>query len=136
MVFMAKKSYEVRDISLSEFGKLNIEYAQSCMPIMQTIQKRFEKEKPFRGLTIGMALHVTKETAILVKTLIAGGANVAIAGCNPLSTQDDVAAALASDGVMVFAKKAKQKKNTMSILIVFLIKTQILQSMMGVIWFL
>ncbi len=110
MVFMAKKSYEVRDISLSEFGKLNIEYAQSCMPIMQTIQKRFEKEKPFRGLTIGMALHVTKETAILVKTLIAGGANVAIAGCNPLSTQDDVAAALASDGVMVFAKKGETKE--------------------------
>lgn len=99
--------YEVKDIGLAEQGRLNIEYAERNMPIMLTIKKRMEKEKPFEGKTIGLALHVTKETAVLVRTLVAGGAKVAIASCNPLSTQDDVAAALAKDGIAVFAKKGE-----------------------------
>ena len=99
--------YEVKDIGLAEQGKLNIEYAERNMPIMLTIKKRMEKEKPFEGIGIGLALHVTKETAVLVRTLVAGGAKVSIASCNPLSTQDDVAAALAEEGIAVFAKKGE-----------------------------
>ena len=99
--------YTVKDIALAEPGRLKIEYAERQMGALLKVRERFEKEKPFAGLTIGMALHVTKETAVLVRTLRAGGAVVAIAGCNPLSTQDDVAAALAEEGVAVFAHKGQ-----------------------------
>ncbi|MFH0885110.1 MAG: adenosylhomocysteinase, partial [Candidatus Micrarchaeota archaeon] len=99
--------FEVKDMALAGQGKLNIEYAERNMPIMLMIRKRFAKELPFKGMRIGMALHVTKETAVLVRTLREGGAQVAIAGCNPLSTQDDVAAALAQEGIAVFAKKGE-----------------------------
>ena len=99
--------YEVKDMALAAQGALNIEYAERNMPAMMRIRGRFAKEQPFRGLTVGLALHVTKETAVLVRTLRAGGAKIAIAGCNPLSTQDDVAAALAGEGVAVFAKKGE-----------------------------
>ncbi|MDD5147951.1 MAG: adenosylhomocysteinase, partial [Candidatus ainarchaeum sp.] len=87
--------YDVKDIKLAEQGRMNIEYAEMQMPALMEIKKRFEKEKPLKGIRVGMALHITKETANLVYTLMAGGAEVAITGCNPLSTQDDVAAALA-----------------------------------------
>ncbi len=103
-------NYAVRDLSLAEQGKLNIEYAETKMAALLAIRDRFAKEKPFAGMTIALALHVTKETAVLVRTLIAGGAKVAISGCNPLSTQDDVAAALAKEGVYVFAKKGESKE--------------------------
>ncbi len=102
--------YEVRDIALAPQGRLNIEYAERNMPAMGRIRARFAKERPLRGMGVGLALHVTKETAVLVRTLIAGGAKVAIAGCNPLSTQDDVAAALAEEGVAVFAKKGESRE--------------------------
>jgi len=102
--------YEVKDLGLAGQGKLNIEYAERNMPIMEKIKKRFRKEKPFKGMTIGLALHVTKETAVLVRALAAGGAKVAIASCNPLSTQDDVAAALAKEGISVYAKKGESTK--------------------------
>src|SRR5262249_32056598 len=102
--------YEVKDIGLSRSGELNIQYAQRNMPIMGRIAERFRKERPFNGMRIGMALHVTKETAVLVRTLRDGGASVAVASCNPLSTQDDVAAALAAEGVAVFAKKGETKE--------------------------
>ena len=102
--------YEVKDMGLAEQGQLNVEYAEKFMPIMKKIKDRFMKEQPFRGMTIGLALHVTKETAVLVRTLVAGGAKVAIASCNPLSTQDDVAAALAKDGIHVYAKKGENKE--------------------------
>jgi len=95
--------HEVKDISLADQGRLKIEWAEEHMPVLMQIRKKFENEKPFKGLTIGMALHVTKETAVLVRTLKAAGAKVAITGCNPLSTQDDVAAALAYEGINVFA---------------------------------
>jgi len=103
--------FEVKDISLAEQGKLNIYYAESKMPIMMKIRERFAKELPFKGMVIGLALHVTKETAVLVRTLIAGGAKVAITGCNPLSTQDDVAAALAKEGINVYAKKGESRED-------------------------
>ena len=73
------------------------------MPVLNLIKSRFEKEKPLKGLTLGACLHVTKETAVLVQALTAGGAKIALCGSNPLSTQDDVAAALADDGIHVFA---------------------------------
>ncbi|OQX21796.1 MAG: adenosylhomocysteinase [Candidatus Altiarchaeales archaeon A3] len=97
------KGYKVKDINLAENGKNMIEWAEDHMPVLMEIKKEFEEKKPLKGITVGFALHVTKETAVLVKTLIAGGAKVAIAGCNPLSTHDDVAAALASEGVNVYA---------------------------------
>ncbi len=102
--------YEVKDISLAEQGRMQVEYAESQMMALAVVKKRFEKEKPLKGLRIGMALHVTKETAVLVQTLIAGGAEIAITSCNPLSTQDDVAASLAKDGVQVFAMKGETKQ--------------------------
>lgn len=102
--------YEVKNIGLAGQGKLNIEYAERNMPIMMKIKARFHKEQPFKGMTIGLALHVTKETAVLVRTLVAGGASVSIASCNPLSTQDDVAAALAEEGIRVYAKKGESKE--------------------------
>ena len=92
-------NYEVKDLSLANQGKMNIEIAESHMGALLSIKKRFEKEKPLKGIRVGLALHITKETAVLVRTLIAGGAEVAITGCNPLSTQDDVAAALADEKV-------------------------------------
>ncbi len=101
------KTYEVKDISLAEEGKKKLEMAEMEMGALLKIRERFMKEKPFKGITIGLALHVTKETAILVRTLMAGGAKVAITGCNPLSTQDDVAAALAKEGVHVWAYKGE-----------------------------
>ena len=102
--------FKVKDESLAKQGALNIEWAESQMGSLLEIRKRFEKEKPLKGLTIGMALHVTKETAALVRTLETGGAKVYITGCNPLSTQDDVAAALAKAGTNVFAHKGESKQ--------------------------
>src|SRR3989338_2627184 len=102
----------VRDPSQAEQGRLNIEIAERRMGALLKVRDRFAKEKPFAGLTIGMALHVTKETAVLVQTLTAGGAKVAITGCNPLSTQDDVAAALAEEpNVLVWAYKGESKED-------------------------
>jgi len=88
-------------------GKLKIEWAAQYMPVLAAIKKQFEKKKPFTGMTIGMALHVEAKTANLVSTLAAGGAEVYITGCNPLSTQDDVADALNDvRNVHCFAKRA------------------------------
>jgi len=98
----------VKDPALAEQGRLNLEIAEKRMGALMKVRERFAKEQPFKGLTIGMALHVTKETGMLVKTLTAGGAKVAITGCNPLSTQDDVAAALAEEeNVLVWAYKGE-----------------------------
>lgn len=105
------KTFEVKDISLAEQGRKNCEWAEREMGALLKVRSRFLKEKPLKGVRIGMALHVTKETAILVRTLIAGGAEVAITGCNPLSTQDDVAAALAEEGVNVWAYKGETKED-------------------------
>lgn len=95
--------FRVRDLSLADRGELLIEWASRHMPVLNQIRERFSIERPLEGLRIGACLHVTKETAVLVKTLIAGGADVALCGSNPLSTQDEVAAALAKMGVKVYA---------------------------------
>ena len=95
--------FQVKDKSLAPQGHLQIEWASNHMPVLNQIKTRFAKEKPLKGLTLGACLHVTKETAVLVETLVAGGAKVALCGSNPLSTQDDVAAALADEGINVFA---------------------------------
>lgn len=105
------QEYSVKDLSLASQGLLNIEFAEREMGALMKVRERFAREKPLKGLRVGMALHVTKETAVLVKTLVAGGADVAICGCNPLSTQDDVAAALAKLGIKVFAHKGESKED-------------------------
>ncbi|MET1128878.1 MAG: adenosylhomocysteinase [Thermoproteota archaeon] len=95
----------VKDLGLADQGRAQIEWAEQHMPVVaKHIRERFQREKPLEGVTVGAVLHVTKETAALVRTLEAGGARVYLAASNPLSTQDDVAAALAShDGVDVCA---------------------------------
>jgi len=97
------EDFKVKDASLAPKGLLQIEWASKHMPVLNQIKKRFNKEKPLEGVTLGACLHVTKETAVLVDALLAGGAKVALCGSNPLSTQDDVAAALAEKGIHVFA---------------------------------
>jgi len=96
-------NYKVKDESLAEKGFLQIEWASKHMPVLNQIKKRFSQEKPLKGVTLGACLHVTKETAVLVGAFLAGGAKVALCGSNPLSTQDEVAAALAQLGVHVYA---------------------------------
>ena len=105
------EDYQVKDINLAESGEKNIEFAKLHMGALMRLKERFAEEKPLTGVKIGMALHVTKETANLVETLIAGGAEVAITGCNPLSTQDDVAAALAKKGIKVWAHKGESRED-------------------------
>jgi adenosylhomocysteinase len=95
--------FKVKDMSLAEQGKLLIDWASAHMPVLNKVKSRFEKQRPLKGVTIGACLHVTKETAVLVQALKAGGAEVALCGSNPLSTQDEVAAALAQLGVHVYA---------------------------------
>jgi adenosylhomocysteinase len=95
---------------LTQQGKNNIALAQENMGALMKLHERFKREKPLEGLRIGMALHITKETANLVKTLIAGGADVAVAGCNPLSTQDDVAQAMRSEGIKAYGFKGESSE--------------------------
>jgi adenosylhomocysteinase len=103
--------YDVKDIKLANQGKLKIEWAEATMPVLRLIKKRFQREKPFKGLRVTACLHVTTETANLMKTLQAGGAQVQLCASNPLSTQDDVAAALVKhDGIPVFAIKGEDNK--------------------------
>lgn len=105
------ENYEVKNIKLAEQGKKNIAWAESQMGALLKVKERFEKEKPLEGIRIGSCLHITKETAVLIKTLIAGGADVASCSCNPLSTQDDVAAALAEEGIKIWAYKGETKED-------------------------
>lgn len=95
--------YKVKDKSLAPRGRLQIEWAEKHMPVLMLIRERFSKDKPLKGIRVGAVLHVTKETAVLVKTLKAGGAEVYLAASNPLSTQDEVAAALVEEGIHVYA---------------------------------
>jgi adenosylhomocysteinase len=105
------EQFQVKDQTLAAQGKLNIEWAATHMPVLAQIKSRFIKEQPFKGLTLGACLHVTKETAVLVEALAAGGAKVALCGSNPLSTQDDVAAALAAEGIHVFAWRGQNTED-------------------------
>jgi len=100
--------YDIKDINLAAKGRLRIEWAGMNMPVLKIIRERFSKERPLEGLRLSACLHVTTETAGLVKTLKAGGADVVVCASNPLSTQDDVAASLvADDEVPVFSIKGE-----------------------------
>ncbi len=104
-------NFAVKDESLSSQGKLKIEWAERQMPVISLIQHQFEKEKPLKGMTVSACLHVTSETANLMRTLKAAGAQVALCASNPLSTQDDVAASLVKDyNVPVFAIRGEDNK--------------------------
>ena len=94
---------EIKDIGLYESGRKKIDWVRSYMPILNTIRKDFEENQPFKGRKISMSIHLEAKTAYLAETLKAGGAEVYVTGCNPLSTQDDVAAALAFEGFEVNA---------------------------------
>ncbi len=91
---MSSKEYDVKDMSLADQGRNRIEWAAREMPVMQVITERFEKGKPLKGIRMSGCLHITSETANLARTLVAGGADLVLTASNPLSTQDDVAAAL------------------------------------------
>ena len=100
-------AYDIRDIGLADEGKARVEWADRDMPVLAAIRDRFSVERPFEGIQIGACLHVTTETANLVRTMVAGGAKVALCASNPLSTQDDTAAALVKHyGAEVFAIRA------------------------------
>ncbi len=98
-----KTPSKVADLSLAAAGRRRIEWAESRMPVMKALRDKYSKTRPFEGHLIAGCLHVTKETAVLVETLIAAGAQVAWSGCNPLSTNDEVAAALAANDVPIYA---------------------------------
>ncbi|MCK4309301.1 MAG: adenosylhomocysteinase [Candidatus Atribacteria bacterium] len=103
-------NYEIKDISLAKKGKERIEWAEKQMPVLLTIRRRFYHEKPLKEIKISACLHVTTETASLVKTLKEGGAEVFLCASNPLSTQDDVAASLVKDfKIPVFAIRGEDK---------------------------
>jgi adenosylhomocysteinase len=103
--------YDVKDIELAKKGKLRVEWAMKSMPVLKLIQRRFERQKPLKGVRLAACLHVTTETAALMMTLQGGGAEPALCASNPLSTQDDVAAFLARDlKIAVFAIKGEDNK--------------------------
>jgi len=97
------EKFKVKDLTLTSSGDLQLEWASKHMPVLTQIKERLSEEKPLKDSTLGACLHVTKETGVLVETFLAAGARVALCGSNPLSTQDDVAAALVKKGANVFA---------------------------------
>ncbi len=100
---MSTPQYVVKDINLAPSGMLKIDWAYRNMPVLRAIEAELIEEKPFAGLKVSVSVHVEAKTACLARALARGGADVALTGCNPLSTQDDVAAALASTGMHVYA---------------------------------
>ena len=117
---------DIKDISLAEQGKNNIEWALRDMPVLRKIRERFIKEQPFKGLRLSACIHVTKDTAALCTVMQAGGADAVLVASNPLSTQDDVAAALvkywnipvyARAGETVFTDAATSSSSIFSLLI-------------------
>lgn len=106
-----KGKYKVQNIKLADEGRKKIEWAESRMPVMMSLREKYSKTKPLKGYKIAGCLHVTKETAVLIETLKAAGAQVSWSGCNPLSTQDDVAAALAKNGLEIYAWHGQSVKD-------------------------
>ena len=94
---------KIADEKLAAQGRKKIEWAESRMPVLMSLREKYGKTKPLKGQRIAGCLHVTKETAVLIETLVAAGAEISWSGCNPLSTQDDVAAALAEAGTDIYA---------------------------------
>ena len=104
-------SYDIADINLADQGRFRMEWAAREMPVLDLLEKRFKEEQTFKGIRLGAAMHVTSETANLMRILIAGGAEVALCASNPLSTQDDVAAALVAHYEMpVYAIKGESNE--------------------------
>lgn len=103
MTTATDSNFKVADLSLADEGRLLIDWAESRMPVLMKLREKYEKTKPLAGQRITGCLHVTKETAVLIRTLKAAGAEVAWSGCNPLSTNDAVAAALAEEGIGIYA---------------------------------
>ena len=103
--------YKIHDIGLAEQGTRQLEWSEMHMPALMEMRKDFASRKPLRGLRIAAVLHVTKETGVLARALKDAGAEVFLAGSNPLSTQDDVAAALVKDGISVFAWRGQSDKD-------------------------
>lgn len=97
------KNYVIRDIGLAPEGRLKIDWVSAHMPVLNAIRAEFERDRPFAGVRVAVSIHLEAKTAYLAHVIRAGGADVAITGSNPLSTQDDVAAALAADGINVYA---------------------------------
>lgn len=104
MSSLSKQNSIVADMSLAPEGHLKIDWVRQHMPVLNRIREQFEAEQPFKGLKVSITLHLEAKTAYLAKVVQAGGAEVTITGSNPLSTQDDVCAALVEDGITVFAK--------------------------------
>ncbi len=103
--------HDAKDLSLASTGSLRIEWAEQFMPVLRQIRERFSKERPLKGVRVGACLHVTTETAVLMTAIKAGGAQVALCASNPLSTQDDVAAALVREHeIPVFAQKGEDNE--------------------------
>jgi len=100
-------NHDIADPELAAEGLLRIEWAERRMPVLAAIRERFSRERPLAGIRIAACMHVTTETANLMTTLVAGGATVALSASNPLSTQDDVAAALVAQGIPVFARRGE-----------------------------
>ena len=107
---MDVEEFRVRDLSLAEEGRRKIEWAEQHMPVLMGIRREFEGSRPLEGVRVGACLHITKETAVLVRTLKAGGAEVYLTASNPLSTQDDVAAALAVEGIGVYGFRGEDER--------------------------
>ena len=104
-------NYDIKDITFASEGKTRILWAERDMPVLRLVRERFEKEKPLSGIKMSACLHVTAETANLIRTLKAGGADVVLCASNPLSTQDDVAASLVQDfQIPVFAINGEDHK--------------------------
>ena len=96
-------AYEIRNPELWQDGELKIQWVADHMPLLSSLKQEFEADKPFKGLRIALSVHLEAKTAYLCKTLAAGGAEMFVTGSNPLSTQDDIAAALVHAGLNVFA---------------------------------
>ncbi|SDW87253.1 adenosylhomocysteinase [Paenibacillus sp. CF384] len=117
MTVNAKQNSIVRDMALAPEGHLKIDWVAAHMPVLNRIREQFEKEQPFKGLKVAISLHLEAKTAYLAKVVQAGGAEVTITGSNPLSTQDDVCAALVEDGITVFAKYNPEPAEYKSLLV-------------------
>ena len=100
------KEYEIRDIALAPQGHQKIEWVRAHMPLLRGLEEEFTRTRPFEGVKISLSVHLEAKTAYLCKVLAAGGAQMSITGSNPLSTKDEIAAALAEDGLRVYAYHA------------------------------
>jgi len=104
---MDGKDYKIKDISLADYGRKEIEIAEKEMPGLMSVREKYSKEKPLAGVRIMGSLHMTIQTAVLIETLVALGADIRWASCNIFSTQDHAAAAIVKSGVPVFAWKGE-----------------------------